>query len=122
MNGVLLALGVGLLGGVGAVGRYWIHSSVVRIDPRDFPLGTFIVNVLGSFGVGLLFGIGVGHDAHLLLATGLLGAFTTFSTWMFETERMAIDGAVRGAATNVVVSLAVGFGAVVAGVALGQLV
>lgn len=121
MNGVLLALGVGVLGGVGAVGRYWIHSSVVRSDPREFPLGTFIVNVLGSFGVGLLFGIGVGHDSHLLLATGLLGAFTTFSTWMFETERMVVDGAVRGAATNVAISLVVGFGAVATGVAVGRL-
>lgn len=121
MNGMALAVGVGLLGGIGAVARYWIHSSIVRSDPREFPLGTFVVNVLGSFFVGVLFGVGVGHDMHLLLATSLLGAFTTFSTWMFETERMAVDGAVRGAATNVAVSLVVGFGAVVAGVAVGRL-
>lgn len=121
MNGAALAVGVGLMGGVGAVLRYWIHSSIVHGDPSEFPLGTFIVNVLGSFFVGLLFGIGVGEDAHLLLATGLLGAFTTFSTWMFETERMAVDGAVRGAATNVAVSLVLGFAAVAAGVAVGQL-
>lgn len=121
MNGVVVALGVGVLGGVGAVGRYWVHSTVVRSDPSEFPLGTFVVNVAGSFGVGLLFGVGVGHDAHLLLATGLLGAFTTFSTWMFETERMAVDGAVRGAVTNVAVSLLFGYAAVAAGVALGRM-
>lgn len=122
MRTVLLTGGIGALGGFGAVARYWVHNAIVRADPRDFPLGTFIVNVLGAFLLGLLVGAKVGHDVRLLVGTGLLGAFTTFSTWMFETERMTVDGAARGAATNVVVSLAIGFAAVSLGIELGGLV
>lgn len=119
MKTILFTGGIGVLGGCGAVARYWVHNAIVRADPRDFPLGTFVVNVSGSLLLGLLIGAKAGHDLRLLLGTGLLGAFTTFSTWMFETERMTADGAVRGATTNVVVSLGLGFAAVALGIELG---
>lgn len=119
MNSILLALGIGVLGGCGATARFWLHSLVVRADPLDFPLGTFLVNVIGSFLLGVLVGAGAGHDLQLLLAVGLLGAFTTFSTWMFETERLVADGFARGAAVNVLISVVIGFAAVAAGVVLG---
>lgn len=119
MRTILLTGGIGALGGCGAVARYWVHNAIVRADPRDFPLGTFVVNASGALLLGLLIGVKAGHDLRLLLGAGLLGAFTTFSTWMFETERMTADGAVRGAATNVIVSLGAGFAAVALGIELG---
>lgn len=120
MRSVLLTGGIGLLGGLGAVARYWVHNAIVRADPRDFPLGTFIVNFLGSFLLGVLVGANAGHDLLLLLGTGLLGAFTTFSTWIFETERMAADGARRGAVTNIALSLVAGLLALTIGLELSS--
>lgn len=119
MNSFLVAAGVALLGGCGAVARFVIHSAVVKVDPTEFPLATFAVNVAGSFALGLLIGAGAGHDLYLLLGTGLLGAFTTFSTWMFESERMIADGERRGAVASVVTSTLLGLGAVALGVLAG---
>lgn len=121
MRTVLLTGGIGALGGFGAVARYWVHNAIVRVDPRDFPLGTFIVNFLGAFLLGVLAGAQAGHDLLLLLGTGLFGAFTTFSTWMFETERMTVDGATRGAVTNVAISVVAGLIAVIVGIEIGSL-
>ncbi|MGB1582590.1 MAG: fluoride efflux transporter CrcB [Solirubrobacterales bacterium] len=121
MSTVLLSLGLGALGGAGAVGRFWVHNRVVQADPRDFPLGTFIVNAVGSLVLGLLYGVGAAHDLRLLVGTGLLGAFTTFSTWMFETERLVADGALRSALTNIVVSLGLGLAAFSVGFAVGNM-
>lgn len=118
MSTLFLSLGIGAVGGAGAVGRFWVHNRVVEADPRDFPLATFIVNVTGSLALGLLYGAGATHDLRLLLGTGLLGAFTTFSTWMFETERLVADGALRSAFINVIVSLILGLTAFAAGFAL----
>ncbi len=120
MSTVFLSFGIGALGGAGAVGRFWIHNRVVQADPRDFPLGTFIVNIVGSLALGLLIGAGATHDLRLLAGTGLLGAFTTFSTWMFETERLVADGALRSAMTNIVVSLGLGLAAFSVGFVLGS--
>ena len=120
MNGLLLAIGIGLLGGAGAVARFAIHRGITRADDRDFPLGTFVVNIVGAFVLGVLFGAGVSHDLTLLVGLGLLGGFTTFSTWMFESERLAVDGYAAGAARNIALSTAVGFAAVALGVALGH--
>lgn len=119
MNSLPLALGVALLGGIGAVARYVIHAAIVRADPTEFPLATFTVNVTGTFALGLLAGAGAGHDVRLLAGTAVLGAFTTFSTWMWETERLVADGERRQAVVGVVVSLVVGFGAAALGVAIG---
>lgn len=121
MNSVPLTIGVALLGGLGAVARYVVHSAIVRADPTEFPLATFAVNVSGSFALGVLAGAGAGHDASLLAGTAVLGAFTTFSTWMWETERMVADGESRGAVAGVVTSLLLGLGAVALGIPVGRL-
>ncbi len=120
MNWALPTVGLALLGGLGAVARYVVHSSIVRVDPTEFPLATFAVNVGGSFLLGLLMGAGAGDDARKLAGTAVLGAFTTFSTWMWETERMVADGERRGAVTGVVTSLLIGLGAAALGVAIGR--
>ena len=61
--------------------------------------------------LGLFAGLALQGDALLLAGTAMLGSYTTFSTWMLETHRLAEDGAARAARANVVVSLALGFGA-----------
>jgi fluoride exporter len=92
VTGLLPWVGVGALGAVGAVGRFVLGEAVSARRPSDFPFGTLAVNLSGGFALGLLVGLGVGGDARLVLGTGLLGAYTTFSTWMFEAERLAEDG------------------------------
>jgi CrcB protein len=87
-----------------------------------FPWGTFTVNVVGCFVLGLVTGSAAGPSAHvqLLLGTGLCGALTTYSTFSYETLRLAEDGAGFFAAANVVGSIVAGLGAAFAGTAFAQ--
>ena len=71
--------------------------------------------------IGVIAGAGVGGDERFLVAGGLIGSFTTFSTWMFETQRLARGGRGRLAAANLVVSVALGIGAVALGWWIGSL-
>jgi len=82
-------IGLGALGAVGALGRFAVDAAVSARWPSDFPYGTLAVNLSGGFALGALVGLGVTGDAMLVLGTGLLGGYTTFSTWMFEAERLA---------------------------------
>lgn len=107
---VLLA--VGILGGLGAIARFAVADAVDRRAARPFPAGILAVNLSGTFVLGLLAGIALARDADILLAGGLLGAYTTFSTWMFDSERLARGGRRGLAVANVVVSLAAGLAAV----------
>jgi CrcB protein len=116
-----LILGVAILGGLGAVGRFVIHGQVSASAAGSFPAGTLAVNLLGAFLLGLLVGLGTGHDLRTLLGTGLLGAFTTFSTWMLETERLAEDSESHVVRVNLVMPLLVGLALVLLGRELGQL-
>ena len=85
-------LGVGAMGALGALGRFRVGNAVTARRPTDFPLGTYVVNLTGGFALGLLTGLSVGGDALLLLGTGFLGGYTTFSTWMVETQRLGENG------------------------------
>lgn len=115
----LVWTGVGVLGGVGAILRFELDGLVQRRLAGTFPFGTLVVNLVGAFVLGLLAGAGVGGNAFLLAGTGLIGAFTTFSTWMLETERLGEDGDDRFALANVLVPVAAGLAAAVAGWAVG---
>lgn len=119
MNGLLVAIGIGALGGAGASIRFAVHHAVTNHDPGEFPLGTFIVNITGAFLLGLLFGAHLAHDAMLIVGVGLLGGLTTFSTWMLETNRLVADGHTAQAARNVALSLVLGLGAAALGVLVG---
>jgi CrcB protein len=76
-----------------------------------FPWGTFAVNVTGAFVLGVVAGA-LSGDAYTLVGTGLLGAYTTFSTWMLETHRLGEDGRLPLGFLNFALSLAVGITAV----------
>jgi fluoride exporter len=108
-----------VLGGLGAIGRFLLDGLVSgRID-KDFPLGTLAVNLSGAFVLGLLTGLALEGDALLLAGTATLGSYTTFSTWMLETHRLAEDGEFTLGAANALLSLVFGVGAAVLGRLLG---
>jgi len=86
-------VGVGVLGAAGAYMRFSVAATVTARRPSAFPYGTFVVNMSGGFALGLLTGLGVADDVRLVFGTGLLGAYTTFSTWMVESQRLGEDAA-----------------------------
>jgi CrcB protein len=108
-------LGVALLGGIGANARFLLVSLVATWSGGDLPLGVLAVNVSGCLLLGLLAGSGAGGDLLVLGGTATLGSYTTFSTWAFETQRLAENSRVAAAFANVIVSLVLGFGAVALG-------
>ena len=101
---------VGTGGAIGALLRHYVSE---RVDVDGFPLGTFTVNVIGSFALGLLAFLGVHNDLALLLGTGACGSFTTFSSFSFETFRLWETGERTRAVANALGNLAG------AGVAIG---
>src|SRR5262245_51612802 len=114
-------------GAVGSVLRYKISGLVLHhtTDWR-FPAGTFVVNIAGCLAVGILAGLAAHADffspsMRLLLITGFLGGFTTFSAFGFETIYLLKRGDVTFAMANVVLSVAAGLLAVWLGMALGSL-
>jgi fluoride exporter len=119
MSAVFLWCGVAILGGLGAVARFELDGLVQGRLDTEFPFGTLVVNGLGSFLLGLLVGFGVTDDVLLLAGVAALGSFTTFSTWMLETQRLGEDGDTGLAFANIAGSIAVGLAAAGAGWALG---
>ncbi len=107
------------VGGLGAIGRFLLDSLIAQHAGRAFPYGTFTVNITGAFLLGLLTGLAVEGNLLVIVGTATIGSYTTFSTWMFETHRLAEDSEIPRALTNVLVSLLVGFGAALLGHALG---
>jgi fluoride exporter len=105
--------------GLAAVVRFLVDWLVSARARSAFPLGILVVNGSGACALGLLAGLAVSGDLLLIAGTATLGSYTTFSTWMLETEELAEDGRVGLAAVNVLVSLAIGLGAVALGRALG---
>ena len=112
-------VGLGALGALGALGRFTVDGSMSTRWPSDFPFGTLTVNLSGGFALGVLVGLGLGGDARLVLGTGLLGGYTTFSTWMFETQRLAEDGEWRLMWWNLVGPMLAGLAATGLGWLLG---
>jgi CrcB protein len=112
-------IGVALLSGIAAIGRFLLISLISSRGTRIFPLGTFAVNITGALLLGLLTGLAVEGDALVLLGAATLGSYTTFSTWMLESERLAEEGQIPVAAINILLSLAAGVGAVALGRLLG---
>lgn len=116
---VWLWLAVAALGGSGALARFLIDSLVSGGSARGLPLGTLAVNLSGSLLLGLLTGLAAHGDLLLLAGTATIGSYTTFSTWMLETHRLAEDGREGLALLNASVSLLAGFGAALAGYTIG---
>lgn len=120
-----LAVAVG--GAIGSVARYWLSSLVALATGGAFPWGTLLVNVLGSFVIGLAAALTspsgrIVVEPHwvLLVTVGLCGGFTTFSAFSLQTLGLLQEGRVLAAAGNVVASVAVCLLAVWLGWRVGQ--
>ncbi len=125
MNPVALLMvgGVGVAGALGAMTRYLIGRAVAEHAGSQFPLGTLLINVSGSFCIGLLFAL-AGHRAlspawQTVLATGFLGGYTTFSTMSWEGVQLARGGSTWGSALYFGGNLALGLMAVSLGLLIG---
>ena len=120
----ILLLGSG--GFLGSNARFWLGTWIQEKWGGAFPLGTFIVNISGSFILGLFISllsarllVSQAPDLRLLFAVGFIGAYTTFSTYEYETLALYQSGSLGLAALNAFGSLAVGFVAVWIGMRLG---
>lgn len=118
-------LAIALGGSVGALLRYWTSTGVHTLMGRDFPYGTLLVNVSGSLLMGLLYvllverlALGVEWRAAVLI--GVLGAFTTFSTFSMETLALFEDGEHTKALLNILLSVTLCLAAVWLGVTAGR--
>lgn len=116
---VLVWAGVVVIGGCGSVARLLVDATVGARLGRDFPYGTLIVNLTGAVILGLLSGLTLSGDTALLAGTAAVGSYTTFSTWMFETQRLDEERQHLPAVLNVVVSLVLGVAAAALGRYLG---
>jgi CrcB protein len=127
MSMVLPYLLVGLGGFIGANARFVVARSVGALVETRFPLGTFVINISGSFLLGVLGTIVTekvlpnSEATQLALGVGFLGAFTTFSTFEFETHALFDDGSWLTATTNIFASLFVGLLAVRAGIVVAKM-
>ena len=118
---------VGIGGFLGAIVRYGVGLWAGQRWGRVFPLGTFMINVSGSFLIGLLMPILterfiLNPQWRLLLVVGFLGAYTTFSTFEYETGALLRDSEYLYASLNIVLSVVVGFIALKMGDILAKLV
>lgn len=116
---------VGLGGGIGSILRFLTSKLALKIHPGDFPLGTFCVNILGCFLIGLLLGLSIKHEwlslqGKYLLITGFCGGFTTFSTFSMENLYLYQSGNYAMLIIYTAASLIIGFGAVWGGLLLAR--
>ncbi|GAS94960.1 camphor resistance protein CrcB [Mycolicibacterium canariasense] len=119
MTTVALWIGVALIGGVGAVCRFVVDKRVQQRVSRPFPVGTLAVNVSGAWLLGFIGGLALNPDAALLAGTAFVGAYTTFSTWMLETQRLGEERQISPAIANIVISVALGLAAAWLGQTMG---
>jgi fluoride exporter len=114
-------LAVGLLGGSAAAARFLIDAAVTARTDHPFPLGILAINIGGALALGLVAGAALEGEALVIVAGGGIGSFTTFSTWMLDSHRLAEAGHGRLVWLNIGLSLAAGFAAVALGNWLGGL-
>ncbi len=116
---------VGLGGFLGSIARFWLGSYITYRMGARFPYGTFVINISGSFLIGLIVTL-LAERAHwspnllYLIPIGFIGAYTTFSTFELEAFRSVHNGDLLLAFLNVILSVTVGFAAVWLGVIAGQ--
>ena len=113
-------IAVGLIGGLAAAARFLIDAEIAARADSEFPLGILAVNLSGALVLGVVAGATLHGEALAIVAGGAIGSFTTFSTWMLDSHRLADAGHAHLVWLNLVLSLVVGFAAIVAGHWLGS--
>ena len=121
----LTLIGIGSC--IGGISRYLVQQFAQKRFPSPLPLGTLGVNLLGCFIIGLVYQITskgnlLSPEMRLLLATGLCGGFTTFSSFAYENVSMALDGEFYYVLLYTLISVVIGFGAVHAGILFIKLI
>jgi len=106
-------------GAVGAIGRFLLDSVIAEHAGRDFPYGTFTINITGALILGILTGSALEGTLLLIMGTALIGSYTTFSTWMLESHRLAEDKDYLRSLLNLGMSLLAGFAAALVGHTIG---
>lgn len=109
-------IAVGLLGGLAAGARYLLDTAISRRSGSPFPFGIFAVNLLGAFLIGVVSGSALDGQAQVIVAGGVIGSFTTFSTWILDSHLLASANLAHLVGLNIAIPLVTGFAAV----ALGQ--
>ena len=116
---------VALAGALGALARYGVHGIVQSRTASQFPYGTVVVNLTGSFVLGLLVGLvayqGLDADVRTVVGTGFIGAYTTFSSFSYDTFGLFEDGATSAALVNALGSVAAGLALATAGFTIAGL-
>ena len=112
-------IAIALLGGAMAVARFGLDAILSDHPALPFPFGILVVNLAGTLVLGVAAGAALDGEALAIVAGGATGSFTTFSTWMLDTERLAGAGRRGLAALNLGISLLAGFAAVALGHWLG---
>jgi fluoride exporter len=115
---ILVWTAVVLIGGAGSVVRFLADGLVGSATGRNFPFGTLVINISGAVILGLLTGLALSSEQALLAGTAAVGSYTTFSTWMLETQRLAEERQHLKVFANLAVSLVLG----VAAAWLGRLI
>ena len=115
-----------LAGAAGTLARYWLSGLVYDLVGREFPWGTAVVNILGCFLFGLIWELGgdrmiLRTETRAVLLTGFMGAFTTFSTFIFESGAFLEEGRILPALANVGFQTVLGFAALFGGLMLGRM-
>lgn len=111
---------VGLLGGAAAAVRYLIETVVTARTDHPFPHGILAINISGALALGLVAGVALEGQALVIVAGGGIGSFTTFSTWILDSHRLAEAGHTHLVWLNLGLSLLAGFAAVALGHWLGS--
>lgn len=115
-----------LAGGIGALTRIGLAGLIQRWSGSSFPLGTFVINIIGCLLFGWIWSLAeerllIGGETRFILLTGFIGAFTTFSTFAFESSGLLRDSEWLLAAGNILGQTVLGMFAILAGMALGRL-
>lgn len=120
-------LWLSIAGACGTVSRYTLCEAATKIKGGPFPLGTFLVNIIGSFLFGMIYALAqrklhINPEMRVILLTGFMGAFTTFSTFAFETAKMLRASQWMLAAGNITAQIVIGIAAMSIGVLAGRAV
>ncbi len=123
----MIKLGMLLAGGaLGTVARYLVSGWAHRLTDSTFPFGTLIVNLAGSFLIGLIWGLtetqNFSTNLRVFIYIGLFGGFTTFSSFAFETFNLFKDNEIKLAFYNILANNVLGIALVFGGIMLGRLI
>ena len=118
---------LGIAGALGTVARYWLSGVIQRHTTTEFPLGTAAVNIIGCLLFGLLWAfvenrLSISGQARMIIFLGFFGAFTTFSSFAFETSQLLDESQWLWASCNILFQNVIGIAGIIIGLAVGKLI